>query len=500
MPSAGLPKRIFIEVKTDRRKDGVTKSNSDLSIANPQSFPFRLDRAFVVLALIFGNALIVINPPFQTADEAQHFFRAWQITRGDFISREKDALGEAGGILPTSLQTFWLQFKPMAMHPEVKTSARKILDAFKIPVEPRTKSLMPFGNTAHYFPAGYLPQSIGIALGRAMSLPLPLIFYLGREANLIAFTFIGFLSLRSAPAIARPIFLLLLIPTMLSLAASMSADTLSDALAILFTALICKYFSAGPASFDRKAYLLILLVTIPLSVGKLVYCPMLALLFLIPAQNFGGSARKAALVFALIALNLSALTGWAANTSSLDTKITTQKNVSPPEQLSRLEQHPLHFGTLLWNTAKDGGWFVTTTYVAVIGWMDLNFPPLVVIAYLVILLFACWTAGDRAPLPAPVSATAIIFPVVILSSLGIALLNFLYWTPLGSIYILGLQGRYFFPLTPAIFLLACSTARRLPPYLQTRWSETRLNAAVVMISFLFCTCLLISVYCRFYVG
>jgi uncharacterized membrane protein len=458
----------------------------------------RLDSAFVLIALIFGNALVFLNPPFQTADEAQHFFRAWQITQGELISRGKTPLGEAGGYLPTSLDTFWQRFKPMAMHPEKNTSARYILGSFQIRLQPDKQSLIPFGNTAHYFPISYLPQCLGIGVGRALSLPIPMILYLGREANLIVFTLIGFLSLRWAPAIARPVFLLLLMPTMLCLAASVSADTLSDALAVLFTALICRYFAAGPNSINHKAILLLMLVSIPLSVGKVVYFPLLALLFLIPTHNFGGKSRKTVVVSLLIALNLLALFSWTSSTSSLDTTISTEKNISPRQQLAQLEQHPLHLPTLLWNTAKGGGWFVCTTYVAVIGWMDLNFPPPVVIGYLLLLIFSCWTAGDRPPLPAPGVTTLIVLPAITISCLGFALLNLLYWTPIGSNYILGLQGRYFIPLTPPFLLLACSLARQLPPAFVTPRSQKSLNFGLILISTTICGCLLVMIIRRFY--
>jgi uncharacterized membrane protein len=470
-----------------------------LAIGNWQSSFLRLDRAFVFLALIFGNALVIVNPPFQTADEAQHFFRAWQITLGEFISHEKTPLGEGGGILPSSLDVFWQRFKPMAMHPEINTSARYILDSFNIPLQPDKRSIIAFGNTAHYFPISYLPQCLGISLGRVLALPLPMILYLGREANLLVFTLIGFFSLRWAPAIARPLFLLLLMPTMLCLAASVSADTLTDALAVMFTALICRHFTAGANSIDRKAILLLVLVSIPLSVGKLVYTPLLALLFLIPSQKFGSNARKAAVVSLLIALNLITLLSWASATSSLDTKISIKENVSPREQLDRFEQHPFHFLWLIWNTTKDGGEYVCSTYVAVIGWMDLKFPLTMVIAYLSILIFCCWTAGDRPLLPPPGRTALIVLPAVIASFLGIAFLNLLYWTEVGSNYVQGLQGRYFIPLTPPLFLLACSLARQLPHPANTPRSQRSLNLGAIMISMTICVCLLIIIYRRFYV-
>ena len=79
----------------------------------------------------------------------------------------------------------------MAMHPEKDTSARFILDSLKIPLQSEKQSLIAFGNTAHYCPIGYLPQCLGIGLGRALSVPIPMILYLGREVNLLVFILLG---------------------------------------------------------------------------------------------------------------------------------------------------------------------------------------------------------------------------------------------------------------------------------------------------------------------
>jgi uncharacterized membrane protein len=451
-----------------------------------------LDRAFVFLALIFGNVLVFVNPPFQAADEAQHFFRAWQITQGEFVAREKTADGEYGGYLPTSLEGMWERFKPMAMHPEIGTSAKFVADAVRIRLGGDDRSLIAFGNTAHYCPLGYLPQCLGIGLGRIVSDRPAVSFYLGREGNLIAFIFLGYLALRWGPVIGRPVFLLLLMPTMLCLAASQSADVLSDGLAILFTAMVCGFL--GERKIGWKEIGLLALVSIPLSVGKVVYVPLLALLILIPAINFGGRRRKAGVIAGLFAVNLLALLAWSMASSSLDTKISTEKNISPRGQLERIEQHPAHLATLAWNTAKDGGWFVVTTYVAVIGWMDLNFPPGMVLVYLLMLAIFCWTAGSRGELPGVIYAAAVILPTVAISCVGIAVLNLMYWTPMESNYILGLQGRYFIPLTPAIFLLAAAMGKRW----RIEISEPKLNAGVVLFATMICACLVMFVARRFY--
>src|ERR1700677_2770485 len=68
---------------------------------------FQLPSIFVAIALLLGSELVLITPPFQTADEPQHFWRAWQISGGEFISRHASPQGEQGAYLPRSLLMFY---------------------------------------------------------------------------------------------------------------------------------------------------------------------------------------------------------------------------------------------------------------------------------------------------------------------------------------------------------------------------------------------------------
>jgi hypothetical protein len=64
----------------------------------------RPKRAFVVIALLFGTALVLIIPPFQSAEEPFHFLLAYQITKGVFVSRQVDARGRHRRFFSQSLQ------------------------------------------------------------------------------------------------------------------------------------------------------------------------------------------------------------------------------------------------------------------------------------------------------------------------------------------------------------------------------------------------------------
>ena len=46
------------------------------------------EKAFLVLALIFGIAILCINPPFQVPDEQVHFYKSYALTDGQSYEKK----------------------------------------------------------------------------------------------------------------------------------------------------------------------------------------------------------------------------------------------------------------------------------------------------------------------------------------------------------------------------------------------------------------------------
>jgi uncharacterized membrane protein len=458
----------------------------------------RPDRAFAVIAFIFGNALVLIIPPFQVADEPFHFLRAYQITDGVFISRQLDARGVAMGEFPVSLYQVWLPFSHIGFNPSAKASLQVIRDALRIPLNPNQRMRITIPSTAYYSPVCYLPQCLGIGLGRALGVGPLAMLYLGREANLLAWILLGYLSLRSAPGIARPLFLLLLMPMSMYLAATVSADVSTNAFAVLFTATVLKYsVLPEPDSIGPRRFLTLLILSLAVCLCKFAYVPLLALLLLIPTRNFGRPARYAAQMFILAAAGASVWFLWISVGSGLDARICLSDDVSARVQFQWLAHHPFRFAPVLLETFRLKSWVFLQGYVGLIGWLDMYLPAAFVIGYLILLVLACLPSEDKPRLPPPRRAAAVVLPAVVCSFLIIALLSYLYWTPVRAAFVDGIGGRYLIPLSPAVFILACSAMRRASRF-RLPCSARTLNALMILISLLACIYFLAVVRNRYY--
>jgi len=457
------------------------------------------ERAFAVIALVFGNALVFVIPPFQAADEPYHLLRAYQITDGVFISRQLDARGVAMGEFPVSLYQVWLPFSHIGFHLSAKASLQDIRDALRIRLNPNQRMRITIPSTAYYSPACYLPQCLGIILGRALGVGPLAMLYLGREANLLAWILLGCISLRSAPGIARPLFLLLLMPMSMYLAATASADVSTNAFAVLFTATVLKYsVLPQPDSIGPGRFLTLLLLSLAVCLCKFAYAPLLALLLLIPPRNFGRPARYAAQIVILAAANAWVWFAWISVAPGLDAKIRLTDEVSARSQFQWLAQNPFRFAPVLLETFHLKGWIFLQGYVGLIGWLDMYLPAAFVIGYLILLVLACLPNEDKSPLPPPPPrAAAVVLPAVVCSFLIIALLSYLYWTPVRAAFIDGIGGRYLIPLSPAVFLVISSAMRRAPRF-RLPCSARTLNALMILISLLASIYFVAVVWNRYY--
>ncbi len=406
----------------------------------------RCEAVFVILASIFGLVIMFITPPFQVPDELNHFFRAYQIAEGQFLPQKIDEK-HYGGVLPVSLHNTGLKVNDLPFHPEAKTTTKQIRNLFKIPLNQEVKRSLLFNNTAPYSPVLYIPQAIGILIGRFLDLSPVALLYLGRFLNLILYVFLIAMAIRLAPFSKWVFFMLGLMPMSIFLGASLSADTYTIGLAFVLIAFIMKISFEHHKMDIIQSTILFILIFLTLF-GKQGYFLLAGLYFLIPSKKF--DTRKKYLMFAAIyfIFCIFIVILWHSATRG----VTLQRSgVSPPDQIVFILSHPYGFMETLIKTIRFKTLFYLSSFIGTLGWMDVILAPGFKITYFVMLLAAgTINTGEGKLTYKNKSLLAAIWGG---NSLLLLVMIYLWWNPVGDPSIYGIQGRYFIPLAPLFFLL-----------------------------------------------
>ena len=189
------------------------------------------ENVFFVLSIIFGTIILFINPPFLVPDEEAHFYRSYQLSQGILIPYNNSVPSEIYQ-LKANLGTD----KIIVLH--TYQSKLSLLRQFFISSTYNSgDKLVNTTATLQYSPIAYFPQSIGILIGRILSLPPISVFYLARIVNFLLSIFLITLALKITPLLKWTFAIIALLPMTLYQLASVSADSITIALNIIYLSL-----------------------------------------------------------------------------------------------------------------------------------------------------------------------------------------------------------------------------------------------------------------------
>jgi uncharacterized membrane protein len=438
--------------------------------------------ARVLLVLILGTMgsvpLVFLTPPFQVPDEVNHFYRAYQLS--EFRIRAEVQNGVAGGTLPDSLPLLVQSSVYTAdgiFYPATPAPFRKTLSLAMIPLDPSNRRFIAFPRSAFYSPLPYLPQMLGIALGRAFGSGPLCLFYLGRLFNCLAAVGLLGLAVRAIPVAEELVILIGLLPMSLYLYASLSPDAAVIACALLFTALS----SSASVRGDWRTRDLVMAAAagaVFCSV-KPVYAPLL-LAGLVPGVFRPGQAARAIRSHLILLAAVAGVT--AAWLLFARTSMTSQlSGTHPATQLSLVLHHPM---LLLRAMAQSLGLAAIIAFyaqtVGVFGWLNVALRPGVV--YLLPLanfVLVCRSGfGHVIERSKKRALWWIVLPLT--CALVIMVAAYLMWAQVGQDNVTGLQGRYLIPLLCLAGLAVIElTSASWPP--ARRWHVLAATAALVVV-------------------
>ncbi|MEV6068469.1 DUF2142 domain-containing protein [Nocardia sp. NPDC052001] len=418
--------------------------------------------AFLLIAGVFGAVWSVLTPPFWGHDEITQFGRAYQVAHGGFLPEKiKDDRGPAwGGQVPVTidaLQSYAFDdYQNNNDEPEPKVADPDAYDRLGSAAVSKHTTQVWFTNTAAYSPIPYLPAAAGIRLAEVLDLDVGGTILAPRWAGLLAYLAIVGFALRTLRGhrIQWLALTVAVLPIALFQAGTVTADTVTNALALLVSALVVKGLFLGER-LSRPETVAALAATILLPVCKPTYVLLAMLIVVIPARNlgFGGTERIAVwqrlLPWAAAAIGGISFALWmkiAAPTGDGMSLMRPQKQwgtVRPGDQLHNVLTDPGHFIRVFGDSIarRDQRWFMQ--FFGELGFAYVDVPALTVCASLVAFAVSVGIAdrltGDRL-------RTWVVLLTMAASVAMIYVTLYMSFTPVDYFIIDGVQGRYFVPL------------------------------------------------------
>ncbi|KAB2842607.1 DUF2142 domain-containing protein [bacterium] len=404
-------------------------------------------KAFLVMALCFGIGFALLNPPFQAPDEGMHAYRAFQTAQGE----GNDAT------IPVSVLKVTAKYWKLAFHPENKIFFRELWEGFQIPLEDEAR--VKIGTVSLTF-IPYLPQAVGVALGKLFQLPPLAVMYLGRICNLLAYIGLVYLALRILPFFHWVFFALALNPMGLYEAASLSHDSFTNGACFLWIAAFLALAYGSDTKIPWKHGLALLVLTLLVSMSKPVYFPLVGLYFLIPRRSVGSWWKYLGWFAGICGLGL--VLNYGLTHGVMDAKVAGTSAVSAQEtQFQFLSGQPWVFFKVLAETYATYGKFFLETFLGKLGWLDTQLP-FSLLAAEAFILVCLGLIGGRRGLSLGWQGKLVVGGALLASGLLLSLALYLTWSPVRHPRIEGLQGRYFIPLSPLFLLLFYSRKLSFP--------------------------------------
>lgn len=409
---------------------------------------------FVAIALPVSVVFSIITPPLQVPDEGSHFLKSNEIAEFNLFSKNKTG--------PVSILNLDSTFQRLHFSAGEKTSKAEIKQHFNVKLEPgKRATISPPG---YAFP--YLPQALGILLGKIFGSSPLMLMYLGRLFNLLAAVVVMFFAIRIIPEFKWIFLLLALMPKTLFLFGSLSYDSLTISLSFLTIAVFFHYAYACERNLNLKDLALMGLLVLLLLLCKPPYFILGLLFFFIPPKKFGVLYKYVMISLGVVILGLVIFTAGplatkyfaASNPVQQMAQASTDAGndlplIRPDEQIQViLKDIPGYLKLIIKSGFDTNRPYILESFVGLLGWIDVELPDFLSYSYLcLILVTALILAGNKVTFSW--DKRAILIFMLAFAYLVIQTAMYVYATRPGRDQVFGVQGRYFIPMAPVFFML-----------------------------------------------
>lgn len=306
----------------------------------------------------------------------------------------------------------------------------------------------------------YIPQIIGITVGRLLHLGSVPTYYLARFLNIALYIALVIIAVKRIPFGKTALMIMSVFPMSLQQAASVSSDPFINGMSFVVIALALELIYSKER-ITVKDVIPLIIASVILAPCKLVYFALPFMTLLIPKEKFD---KKTVRIFsryivplfsvgALVLLQFKNLVGYTDS----EPEQTLVSDV-PTYSFSFIFEKPVEFVMMFVRTLKINAYYYVESMISSpLGWMQIHVSELITVIFCILVLLSLIPIKDKTDRFNVRYTDRLLSAIIIAGTASLVILSmFSAWTPSDFDIIIGVQGRYFLPVLPLIIPIVYS--------------------------------------------
>jgi len=402
----------------------------------------KLERIYLILVIPLGILYCLANPLGKIPDEDYHVRKSMAIAQGNLFSHAKEN-GDAEDKFNVKLAEL------------VSTSTASYKEALnRINIEETDETVdMWYTTMALYAPICHIPQALGIILAKLFKGNLVIQCYSARMVNFVVAILFIYHAIKLIPFKKHIILFISMLPIVLNEFASMSSDALTISISIFFICYILYLkYDNNKLEINRKDIIILTISALIIALCKIVYIPLVFLLFILPKEKFETLKNKNIIIISIVFVSIFLNLVWLIYCSRF--LIMFNPGVNSLEQVKYVLLHPFRYLLIAFRTLNTyGQMFIVHLCGEGLGHFNVQTSVLYVFPCIVIASMLFFINEDREKVQIDKTTKCVTFIIFLLIVALIYTSLYVQWTKLGYSIIEGIQARYFIPILPLIAII-----------------------------------------------
>lgn len=240
----------------------------------------RYEILFVTIAFCFGITFWLIITPMSVPDETTHYEYSFQLSNILMGQKRYIVFNEE-----------YQNYGAMAGHLNISAAYERFIEKINRPMNLKDTSVVMKFDIAESYKNCFLPQALGITLARLLNLNMLRTFYMGRFFNLMFYLGCLYIAIKKTPVHKLLFGIIATLPIFMQQAASFSYDCYINGLTFVIIAYLMKWIHEDKP-IEKKDFIIAFVANLMIAPIKVVYGLFTLLYWFIPSERFGSKKNK----------------------------------------------------------------------------------------------------------------------------------------------------------------------------------------------------------------